>query len=228
MKWATGVTAVTSRLERYLPRTLASIKSAGFDDPVVFVDGGQCQLYSGHTVINRHGNIGAFSHWVLSAWELYLRNPHADRYAMFQDDVVLCRGTRLFLELTKLPSNSYINLYTFPKNENGLKGWHSADQFGMGAMALVFNNEAFRELLGNPRMVNHRLDSTRGNKNVDGTIAEALRYTGWTEYVHTPSLAQHIGEESSMGNTSFLPSTSFKGEEFDAKGLLPCQENVFT
>jgi hypothetical protein len=43
---------------------------------------------------------------------------------------------------------------------------------------------------------------------------------GYTELVHYPSLVQHTGEKSTMLNLPHPKSTSFLGEQFDAKEFL--------
>jgi len=48
----------------------------------------------------------------------------------------------------------------------------------------------------------------------------ALKKVGWKEYVHNPSLIQHTGKISIIGNGNHPLAPSFKGEEFDALDLL--------
>ena len=91
--WAVGVTTIHSRLETYLPETLVSLKAGGFGNPRLFVDGAEnCGRFIDHEfsleATLRRPRIGAYGNWLLGLWELYLRNPTVDRYAMFQDDVV--------------------------------------------------------------------------------------------------------------------------------------------
>ena len=57
-------------------------------------------------------------------------------------------------------------------------------------------------------------------------IDAAFRKAGWAEYVHAPSLVQHIGERTSMGNKPQPSADSFPGEEFDATELLPAAAQV--
>jgi hypothetical protein len=105
-------------------------------------------------------------------------------------------------------------------------GWHEAaravqgHQLGRGAVALVFSHAAVETLLAQPHMVTRRRDSMRGHKSLDGAIVESMNAAGWTEYIHYPSLVQHIGEESSMGNKKH-PISKCYIEEFDPLSLLP-------
>lgn len=241
MRWAYGVTTVPSRRQDLLPRTLASLCSAGFDSPRLFVDGlenclaDRWQQDLQLTVTARFPFIRVFGNWVLGLAELYIRDPGADRYAMFQDDFVTYPNMRQYLERCAYPDGEegrdkgYWNLYTFPSNQNlapvdgkGMQreGWYPSNQFGRGAVALVFNRPAVITLLTHLHMVERPQDCTRGWRAVDGGIVTAMGKAGWKEYVHNPSLVQHTGLVSSMGNKPHKLAVSFRGEDYDALRLL--------
>lgn len=227
MKWSYGVTTVESRRETLLPSTLASLAAAGFDDPRLFVDG--CsdvfpwQAF-GLPLTVRHDRVRTFGNWILTLWELYLREPNADRYAIFQDDFVTVRNLRQYLESAPFPDQGYLNLYTFPENqwrcEKSFRGFFLANQLGKGAVALVFDRRGVETLLGSHSMVMKPQDPHKGHKSVDGAIVHAMQKVGWQEYCHSPSLTQHTGIESSMGNRQHAQARSFPGENFDAMSLL--------
>jgi glycosyltransferase involved in cell wall biosynthesis len=225
MRWAYGVTTVPERFAELLPRTLASLSQAGFDSPRLFVDGvtdipPQYRELRGYAASFRYPKVRTFGNWILSLWELYLRDPTADRYAIFQDDFVTYRNLREYLEHCDYPKHGYWNLYTFPRNEKPFKGWYLSNQKGLGAVGLVFNNEAVRTLLASEHMANRPLDPNRGWRKVDGGIVDSFRKAGWQEWVHNPSLVQHTGDQSSMGNNQHAKAGSFMGEEYDAMSLL--------
>ncbi len=137
------------------------------------------------------------------------------------------------------PAKGYLNLYTFPHNQpselakrtsggerthpeiNGDEtGFYRACQNGKGAVALVFDNEAVRFLLSRKHMVDRVLNEVRGHRAIDGGVVDAMRQEGWVEYCHNPSLVQHTGLVSSMGNGQHALATSFRGEDFDLRTLL--------
>lgn len=245
MKWAYGVTTVPSRFDDLLPRTLASLNLAGFDAPRLFIDGDGGKLRSHgwtYEMTYRMPRIRTYGNWILGLAELLIRNPAADRYAMFQDDFVTYKNLRQYLEKSPYPTRGYLNLYTFPSNQDVAPldsagrvrvGWYEArelqcgavvdgkkQQTGRGAVALVFNRDAVLTLLQHQHMVERPLDSTYGHRKIDGGIVTAMNKAGWREYVHNPSLTQHIGDVSSMGNKPHKRATSFRGPEFDALDLL--------
>jgi hypothetical protein len=231
LRWAYGVTSVVTRTHSLLPQTLHSLALGGFGEPRLFIDNCTHEeglYYSkelGLEVTARHPAIRTAGNWILSMWELYIRNPEAERYALFQDDFVCYRNLRSYLERWYPGERNdshlgYLNLYTFPSNESlrpGREtGWYLSNQFGRGAVALVFSREVVITLLSQKHLVQRTADMHRGHKAIDGGVVTALGQEGIKEYVHYPSLVQHIGIESSMGNNPHKQSESFKGENFDA------------
>lgn len=228
MEWAYGVTTVNTRVFTPLfQRTLHSLAVAGFDRPRLFVDGVSTETWEElvrdelrYPVTLRDPLIRTFGNWMLSALELYIRQPLAERYAIFQDDLIAVRNLRQYLEAIPFPQKGYWNLYTFPHNEREKPGWHLSDQMGKGAVGTVFDNEGIRAVLSAEHMINRPLSERRGWRNVDGGIVTAMRKAEFREYVHTPSLLQHTGERSSMGSRRHQLARSFPGEDFDALTLL--------
>lgn len=113
--WAYGITTIPERLTTYFPRTLESLRAAGFDKPYIFVDGEKDPTkYHTHLVSLRQRRMGVVGNWMLSLMELYLLNPYATRYALFQDDILCSLNLRTYLERTTQPENGYLNLYNWP------------------------------------------------------------------------------------------------------------------
>ena len=212
-----------------LPRTLASLRNAGFANPILFVDGesdpsGWREEFKTE-VVTRHPRIGAFGNWILALAELFIRRPHADYYAIFQDDIIAVRNLRQYIEAIQYPDRGYMNLYTFPRNQalsKGRVGFYPASdkQRGLGALGLVFSYEAALMVLSDPYTARRPKDRARGHKYIDGGVVELMNMNGWKEYVHNPSLLQHIGSMSTLGNPKHPTAPSFMGEGFDALKLL--------
>lgn len=228
MEWAYGVTTVASRFGDLLPRTLASLAAGGFPSPRLFVDGPGTPP-SGYEVTQRIPALRTFGNWLASLHELWLRhapNEAVERFAIFQDDFVCVRNMRQYLETVAMPQKGYMNLYTFPHNDSRIRdkpaGFYASNQRGLGAVALVFDRAGVRTILGANHM--HKRPETHdpkrpSHKFVDGAIVESFRKAGWREFVHAPSLVQHTGRRSSMGNGTQPLAPSFPGEDFDAMTL---------
>ena len=228
MTWAYAIITTPSRFGELLPRTITSLAIAGFDDPWLFIDG--CKeadipdRYSNFSCVCRSPCIRTAGHWTLTLWELYLRNPNADRYAIFQDDLVTYPNLREYLEKSEYPEKGYCNLYTFPHNQKlapeNVPAWYISNQRGLGAVATVFSNEAAMTLLRADHMTNRVKCPKKGHRAIDGGIVDSMKKAGWKEYVHNPSLVQHTGHISSMDNGKHPQAISFRGENFDALELL--------
>jgi hypothetical protein len=239
LTWSYCVTTVPARLHTLLPRTLASLATGGFDEPRLVVD--SCDDPAPYRATwprlpvtcrgPANSPVRTAGNWVLALYEIYLRNPSADRYAVFQDDLVTAPGLRAYLEKVPYPLDGrcYLNLYTFPANQelcpkdkqgNPRVGWYESNQLGRGAVALVFSQEAVEELLSSRYLARRPKDPNRGHKAVDGGIVEAMKKVGFKEMVHNPGLVQHTGVVSSMGNRPHQQCPSFPGEGFDLTTLL--------
>lgn len=219
LKWAYGVTTIPERRDDLLPRTLLSLREAGFPAPRLFVDGGtdseSWRDEFGLEVTCRYPKTRTHGNWLLGAHELFIREPDADRYVMFQDDLTASKGLRDYLERCHYPENGYWNLYTFPRNQklcpDGYTGWYRSNQKGLGAVGLVFDRKCLLALLSSEHMTERPLDPKRGWRAIDGGIVTALAKKGYVEFVHSPSLVQHTGDRSSMGNRPHERAPSFTG-----------------
>lgn len=229
MKWMYGVTTVPSR-RGLLPATISSLKSTGFDVPHLFSDG------------EGRPKLGTVGNWITALWTLYLLDPHADRYAIFQDDVTFCLGLREYLESVPWREKTYLNLYSSEYNEVVVKktppgnfvesyvlnsgglpngGGPERWQCGKGALAIVFDGEGVTTLLQSRAMVMKPRSREMPRSKLDGMIVNAMNQAGYRELIHSPSLCQHAGRlDSAMGNDPRPLAQSFPGENFDARDFL--------
>ena len=173
LTWAYGVTTVPERRTNgLLLGSLASLRTAGFDQPRLFVDG-EPERFSdlGLPVTFHVPRVRTVGNWLLAAMELLIRNPQADRYAIFQDDIVCVGNLRKYLEAVPYPDHGYCNLFTFRENENVIRersGWvvaHSLNgkpgwQKGLSALGLVFSREALTVLLQSPHIQRKVMDTS--------------------------------------------------------------------
>ncbi len=239
LNFAYAVMTCGSRLKTYLPRTLESLAKAGFESPRVYVDGASGCVDVPHVenaTIRTGTPVGPFGAWMATAWELFTRQPDAERFVIFQDDIVASLGLREFLEHSKYPDKGYCNLCTYPVNAERVHfgvGWYEADQKGQGAQGLMFSNEAFTALLHSPHLSMRVSSKNPGDvkrrwKFIDGAVVTAMKGLGYREFVHDPSLVSHIGDVSAKALHNPLdehcrpqpPTALFRGEDFDLRTLL--------
>lgn len=68
-----------------------------------------------------------------------------------------------------------------------------------GALAYLFSNPGIRAFLSDPEVVNHRHHGPGdGQRNIDSVVGAWCRRNSLPYFVHVPSLAQHIGETSTI------------------------------
>jgi len=234
IKWEYGVTTVPARLPTTFPLTLKSLKAAGFPSPRLFVDGcSQAQeeqyraAYNGPISIHRD-RIRTAGNWILSLAELYLREPDADRYAIFQDDTLFPLNLREYLNRCQYPQKGYLNLYVFPpyavfiRRKLGLqktseipRGIYPTPNRGLSACALVFDRSTVVRVLGGDiHLWDRATHPTRGHCVIDGGIVTTLKNQDFAEYVHYPSLVQHQSDVPSETSEHTQPlAIGFLGEE---------------
>lgn len=230
--WAVGVMTVPERRDRLLPLTLEQLGHGGFEprDIRLFVDGAvdhQPWERFGCGVTLRNPRLGIHGNWLLALHELVVRSPHADRFVIFQDDLMCVKHLRPYLERCPFPERGYLNLFNFWNNPHesphgprakGHLGWYLSDQLGKGALGLVFDRENVVRMLSSARMIKRPLDTwdhsnpimrIRGTHAVDGGVVESMKEAGCQEWVHYPSLLYHTGEES----TQPLPTAILAGRD---------------
>jgi hypothetical protein len=172
-----------------------------------------------------------------------VRNPWADRYAVFQDDILVVKGLREYLS-RPMPPKAYLNLVSHSANEHvmGGFGWRQAQflydevqrkrlladsdsdnrhranlTFGKGACGLVFDAAGVLALLSHESFVGRHVDRKKGTCNIDGGVVDCMHSLGYTEMVHCPSLLDHRDGVSTKGhpNPGGWKALTFPGELYD-------------
>jgi hypothetical protein len=244
LRWRCAMTTIPDRAQTRC-RTLQSLCDAGFPQPDIYVDG-RNQIAVRPTLCGdvsyRTRNVKTYTHWLLTLVEVYLKDPEADRYAIFQDDFVCCTNLRAYLDKCIYPTNGYWNLFTVMGNDldtdkqtrektpkaYAKEGWHLSNQLGQGGLALVFDNTSVIDLLTQRSMYERMWNHDRRHKYMDAAVVIGMNAAGRKEYIHYPSLVQHTGTQSTIWGEwkeGKDQSTSFRGPEWDALSLVdtPCE-----
>lgn len=229
MQYAYGVTTVPQRIDDLLPRTLDSLRNAGFPRPRLFIDGRCRAAEYAHFNLDltiHDPPLGIMGNWLVSLWELFIREPRAQRYIIFQDDLLAYAGLREYLDRTRLPAHGFFNLYTSGVNRKlcppAHVGWYKSDQLGRGAVGLMFDFKALSRLLSAPYLVSAINSPVKRHTYHDACIARAMKDCDVTEYVHSPSLLGHSGGGPGVSTWKDRDpcDADFRGEDFDAMELL--------
>lgn len=226
ISWIYGVTTVSQRRHDLLPKTLESLKNAGFPEPILFVDGGNHEDYAdlGLECVVRKSPVGSYANWAMAMTDLWFRSPTAQRYALFEDDILLCKNVRQYIDQVQMKEDTFLNLFEHPvlhdeQRNNGF--FHPEnEQRCLGALSLVFGNVTMRRLLGDPEFFDRAIHKRNGQ---DGVVARCTKRLKIREMVHHPSLVQHAGKESIIGSNRWpyeeTLSLSFVSSQFDALSL---------
>lgn len=203
MHWAVALTTAP-RPVPILKRTLASLKRSGFDDVRVFDDAGRK---------------GAWPNWLEAVRTLLEQHPEADALLLCQDDAVLCRGLRAYLDRTLWPgpAAALCSPYCPGPYRKRQSGWHEQRRgwYLVGALCWAVPRQAAEAILRD-------LGSVQARKRIDARVGKWAAATGRTVWYHTPSLAQHLGiGNSALGDKlagDLRRATDFIGEDATPHG----------
>jgi len=203
MDWAVGV-LTAPRKRQTLASTLHGLKQAGFADVQLFAEpGAEIPTEFRHLPVTRQGrSLGVFGNTVTALSALYLSQPSAEAFALFQDDISVAGGLREWCDRELWPSGQgLVSLFTIREQSEQNPGWHVARR-GMyrtfGALGFVFRRDVLLEFLSDHRVWLHRQTRRHGS---DAAIGEWATRTGRGISYHSPSLLQHRGETSAAGHS---------------------------
>jgi hypothetical protein len=221
MIWSTGIT--TARREpSTFDRTMLSLARAGFD-PHIFKDWGVSidPVFLKNGLTERSEPVGAWKNWLEGLKELRSSNPSADFYGMFQDDIVLCKNIRPYLEHNLWPSEktAVVSIFTPCGYSSGKsRGWEKIE-LGRDlwmAQAYIFNPAHIDTILNDEGIL-----SWQGRQNIDSNVGECLQNNSLEIYYHVPSLCQHFSMTSAIYPDKPMPAIGlrsaidFVGEHYD-------------
>lgn len=208
-KWCVGITTAPRRVSS-LDASLEAIVNAGWTRPRIFVDGDVRipHQWSDLPVSCRTPKVGAWPSYYLALTEMFMRDPSADAYALFQDDIELLRRTdlRAYLERVLWPGENpgILSLYCSSEYTRKDPGWHRfPENWIWGATAFVFSPDAVRGILSSAAVLDHRLEGAGdGLKGIDVAVGQWAEKTNTPIWFPTPSLVQHTGQVSTLWETA--------------------------
>ena len=198
MKWVVGVTTAPRPLPT-LRRAITSLERAGFAEAQVFNDP------------DRHG---VWPNWLRAVRSLLEQSPRADLLLVCQDDIVLCRNLRQYLERT-LWAGRRVALwspYCPGPYRQPSRGWHRQRRGWLlvGALCWVLPRHAAEAAVRD-------LGNVRARSRIDARLGKWAAETNRTVWYHTPSLVQHTGiGNSALGDKlegELRRAVDFIGEE---------------
>lgn len=216
MKWALGMTIAPRSPATYI-KTLDSLAETGWEEVTLFIEPGVTDIPQPCNVVLRSETLGGWKNFYYGLSELVEKYPKVDCYGMIQDDVVFCKGIRSYLEKTLWPSKdcgmvSVYNPECYGKNKP--RGWFEINVGNAlwGNLAVFFKPSVAK------KFVLKNIHSS--DYHIDNTIGQFLKDNKTPPYYHTPSLAQHIGHDTTIWAKSNTVSGSrmasdFVGEDYN-------------
>jgi hypothetical protein len=202
--WAVGVTTAP-RPKPTLDACLDSLSRAGWKVPRLFVDSGVtiADRYSDLPLTFRETKLGPWPNYCLALVELLMREPAAEAFMLVQDDVIFDdrHELRAYLEEILWPADpiAAVSLYCSKAYTRPVAGWHELEsRWIWGALAFVYSRESAQRFVTDPLVFEHRSNPTEGLVNIDILIGRWAHEHQLPIYFPSPSLVQHIGNESSI------------------------------
>jgi hypothetical protein len=207
-RWAVGVRTAPRNIPT-LNWTLDSLARAGWDPPRIFEDL-STTIAARHAkcpVSTRDPAVGAFANFYLGLSELVLRHSEADAYLMVEDDVIFYdrQNLREYLEDVLWPTDppGVISLYCSSVDSRPDPGWHETKaRWQWGALAFIFPARLASAFVADPVVLTHGwCQPTRVRDAVDFLVGAWAQIRGIPVHYPCPSLAQHIGDTSTIWPT---------------------------
>jgi hypothetical protein len=245
MKWSVGVITAPRIKGYYLDQTLNSIKDAGWDNIVVFAEP-QSLIPTNFTgdVVNRRKKYGDWTNWATGLYELFLSEPDADYYFMAEDDALLCKGVKSYLEhaLPSLGNFGSLSLYTSSKyyNPRRSRGFYNEcrGKLTWSTVTVIMSHKSMMSFFTDKDVQNHRftdifqvqdgfwnlkasygkgrtsITDCVGNTVKDAVIGQWAERNGLPMYFHAPALAEHIGNYSTLTDDLSSPENGRMSKDF--------------
>ena len=222
--WCVVVTTAPRKKPK-LKTTVLSLKTAGWDNPIVFAepDSPTCDAAT-HT---NDTKLGVFHNWMRAA--RHGLDSGADVIMTVQDDVWFHPDSKWFAESSLWPTNcGFFSLYTplhYSIVQGKMKPWGINPIYTKsmwGAMAMIWHPSVLEKIVNGEKAktwvgrrstmkaseIEHKTNNPDTICNVDTFLGYCVRDMGREMYYVNPSFAQHISEYSSIGGRSITGKRS--------------------
>lgn len=231
MKWTVGVVTAPREKGYYLQKTLSSIKMAKFENVTVFAEPHSI-VPEDYQVVHRPKKYGDWTNWAAGFYELLLSNPETDYFLMAEDDSIFCQDTKKYIEyaIPYLGNFGYLSLYTPSKFQCNKKCFHNElnGVHTWSTVAIVIKKEKAISFFSDCDVQRHRFEDIFGeskqfwmcskteinNSVKDAVLAKWCSKYNYPVYYHTPSLAEHIGEFSTLTDQESTKNNSRMSADF--------------
>jgi hypothetical protein len=161
-----------------LQRTIDSIKSVGFKEPIIFED------------LERKGPF-----WSFCESSKLLIEKYEGWVLICEDDVIFCKSSFNILNTIAINKNQTLSLWCSAEQDMTLSSWGWNKSVGNfhGSLAYFVHTESLNKIINSSTF-----KYWKGRDRVDKNYCFACKEKGIEFFVHRPSLVQHIGEVSTL------------------------------
>lgn len=232
MKWTVGLITAPRKEGYYLDKTLDSLARTGFSDVRIFAEPGSI-VPEGYNATYRKKQYGDWTNWATAFYELLLSEPDTDLFLMIEDDIILCRMTKEYLEysIPQLGEFASVSPYTPSKlKRRNIVGFHNESR-GIqtwSTQAVVMTRQKAICFFSDYDVQRHRFENVFGkdekywclpytdskNSIKDVVIGHWAAKNNLPIYYHTPSLVEHIGYHSTLTDMKTTVENSRKSADF--------------
>ena len=182
-----------SRKTETLTRTIESMNSVGFEDPII---------------LNDDRNLGSF--WSFQESMKIATEKHTGWVMICEDDVLFCDSSKSIVDEIKIEKNQTISLFCTELQNQFLEGdgWNLIERGDLdGSLVYLAHTETLSKILNSKTFREWKL-----RDRADKAYTEACRELSLEIITHRPSLVQHIGETSTINPHRML---DFRRQSFN-------------
>ena len=196
-----------------LSQSYRSAIDAGFKDIKVFGEPGTIPVGLFHENEVRYGAFKNF-HQALSYLVECGESPYV---VILSDDIVYCKNAYAIV-LKALEEHAdkplgYYGLFTSGHDADYVgvtEGWNETKAgWDCWGGLFIMKKDVAKRMIQQPFYQNH-LKNYKANQQIDACVSETLKRMGLPMYIHSPSLAQHIGQSSTLGHYHNESTSGYK------------------
>lgn len=181
-------------------QSINSLKESGFDCPHLFFEPNvdiPSYIRDAYVYTIRPCVYGAWKNWLSSLNDLIRFYPNVDCYGIMQDDIIYSLGLKDYLQKSLWPNDNcgLVSAYCPSHYHVKSKGWIETN-YGNSLWAAC-------TYFMTPNMAKSIIKWEFGLKyneksGIDNVVGKFCKENNFIPYYHKPSLAQHIGQTSSI------------------------------
>ena len=238
-KWSVGIITAPRKGVSHIDKTLQCLINAGWNNIVVFAEpNSPIPLDSSIPVVQRPRFFGDWTNWATGLYELLLSEPDSDYFFMAEDDGVICKGAKSYLDQVLPILGDFATVSPYCPNKHRRKNFIGFHNECIGwetwsTLTVIMSKESVIRFFSDSDVQRHRFEHIfpvpadqipwgvevdPKNSVKDAVLGLWAAKNGLPMYYHSPSLVQHIGMTSTLTSKTTTEANlafDFVGEDFE-------------